>query len=126
MGASQDSIPAVASVPAKLTVSEALYQPFESGARPGVAVVCGAVASYLSPNDVAPVFPARSWQLPTTAASALSGPEYVFCASHEATPAVASVPAKPTETDALYQPFALGPARRSRRRLRRRGVVLER
>ena len=78
-------MPAVASVPAKLTVSEALYQPFASGARPGVAVVCGAVASYLSPNDVAPVFPAWSWQLPTTAASALSGPEYVFCASHEAT-----------------------------------------
>jgi hypothetical protein len=53
------------------------------------------------------VFPARSWQLPTTAASALSGPEYVFWASHEARPAVASVPAKPTGTGALYQPFAL-------------------
>ena len=39
----QDSIPAVASLPLKATLSGALYQPFAFGPRPGVAMTCGAV-----------------------------------------------------------------------------------
>jgi hypothetical protein len=38
-------MPEMASVPAKLTVSTWLYQPFESGLREGVAVTVGAVPS---------------------------------------------------------------------------------
>ena len=41
----QPSMPEVASTPLKVTVSAWLYQPFASGARPGVAATCGAVAS---------------------------------------------------------------------------------
>ncbi len=40
-------MPEVASVPLKPTESEWLYQPFESGARAGVAVTVGAVLSIL-------------------------------------------------------------------------------
>ena len=73
--ASQESVPEVTSVPAKLTVSGALNHPFPLGWRDGVAVVGGAVASYLSASDVLPVFPATSRHAPVTAAEALSGPE---------------------------------------------------
>ena len=38
-------MPEIASVPVKLTESAWLYQPFESGAREGVAVTTGPVAS---------------------------------------------------------------------------------
>ena len=38
-------MPDVASVPLKETVSAWLYQPFESGLRPGVAVTVGPVPS---------------------------------------------------------------------------------
>jgi hypothetical protein len=48
----------VASVPANDTASEALNQPFAFGWREGDAVVWGAVASYLSPNEVLPTLPA--------------------------------------------------------------------
>src|SRR5215475_3165236 len=41
----QPATPEVASTPPKETVSAWLYQPFESGARPVVALTCGAVAS---------------------------------------------------------------------------------
>ena len=73
--ASQESIPEVASVPAKLTASGALYQPAAFGWRAGVALACGAVASNFSPKEPAPELPAWSRQVPTTAAAALSGPE---------------------------------------------------
>ena len=67
--------PDVASAPVNETESAWLYQPFSSARRPGEAVVCGAVASYLSPKDALRTFPAWSLQLPETAAVALSGPE---------------------------------------------------
>jgi hypothetical protein len=54
------------------------------------------------------VFPARSRQEPETEAFALSGPEYVWGATHESMPEVASVPEKPTERGWLYQPFESG------------------
>ena len=44
-GATHVSTPDVASVPEKVTMSAWLYQPFESGARPGVALTVGPVAS---------------------------------------------------------------------------------
>ena len=68
-------MPAVASVPAKLTPSGALYQPFWPAGRAGVAVTWGAVTSYLNGNDPAPTLPARSVQVPSTRAEPLSGPE---------------------------------------------------
>ena len=46
----QLSMPEVASDPLQLIATWWLYQPFESGARAGVAVTVGAVASYLSGN----------------------------------------------------------------------------
>ncbi len=46
--------------------------------------------------------------VPPTEAVLLSGPEYVFAASQEATPETASVPANVTPIAALYQPFAFG------------------
>ena len=64
----------MASVAAKLTVSAWLYHPFASATREGVALVCGAVASYLNPNDPEAVFPALSRQAPPTDVPALSGP----------------------------------------------------
>ena len=102
--------PEVVSAAAKLTESGATYQPFGPAARAGFAVVCGAVASYLSPNDALRTFPAWSLQLPGTDAVALSGPAYVCGWTHEASPDTGSVPAKVTETGALYQPAAF-PAR---------------
>ena len=62
-------------MPAKLTESEALYQPAAFGWRAGVALACGAVASYFSGNEPDPEFPALSLHVPLTAAAALSGPE---------------------------------------------------
>jgi hypothetical protein len=44
-GAVHVSMPEVASLPEKLTVRSWLYQPFESGFRPGLADADGAVAS---------------------------------------------------------------------------------
>ncbi len=44
-GGTQESIPEVASTPLKSTEIAWLYQPFESGARSGVALTTGAVAS---------------------------------------------------------------------------------
>jgi hypothetical protein len=83
-----------------------LYQPFESAVRPGVAVTCGAVESYLSPNVREVVFPAASVHEPVTEAVASSGPEYESGDAHETPPETASVPLKETETAWLYQPFA--------------------
>ena len=69
-------MPEVASVPAKLTESAWLYQPFESGLREGVAVTTGLVSSYWKPKlKDALVFPARSRHVPGTEALAESGPE---------------------------------------------------
>jgi hypothetical protein len=65
----------MASVAAKLTVSAWLYHPFASATREGVALVCGAVASYLSGSDLLALLPARSRHEPLTVAAALSGPE---------------------------------------------------
>src|SRR5919109_515885 len=97
------------SAPPKLTPRGALYQPFPFGLRAGVVVTCGAVASYLNPNALAALWlPARSRHEPDSDTPALSGPEYVFAASQESMPAVTSVPAKLTESAALYQPFAFG------------------
>ena len=63
-------------MPAKLTESAWLYQPFESGLREGVAVTTGSVSSYWKPKlRAALVFPARSRQVPDTEAFGESGPE---------------------------------------------------
>ena len=91
---------------AKLTVRGALNHPFAFGWREGAAVVRGAVASYLSANDVLPAFPAWSRHVPATAAVALSGPEKLFVGSHESSPDVASPPEKLTVSGAVYQPAA--------------------
>ena len=95
----------MASVAAKVTVSAWLYHPFASAPRGGVALVCGAVASYLNPNDPEPVYPALSRQLPATDVDALSGPAWVLAASHVARPEIASLPVKLTPSEWLYQPF---------------------
>jgi hypothetical protein len=79
-------------MPAKLTFSGRLYQPFESGERAGVPLTEGAVASYLRPNVRDVVFPALSVHEPVTEAVASSGPEYVRADTHETPPEVASVP----------------------------------
>jgi hypothetical protein len=68
-------MPEVASDPLQLIATWWLYQPFESGARAGVAVTVGAVASYLSGNEAELVLPALSVQAPGTEAAALSGLE---------------------------------------------------
>ena len=88
----QDARPEVPSAPAKLTFSDRLYQPFESGERPGVALTEGADPSYFSPNVFEVVLPALSVQEPVTEAVASSGPEYVRADTHETPPEVASVP----------------------------------
>jgi hypothetical protein len=72
--ASQDSRPDVVSVPEKLTVRGALYQPFAFGEREAVAVACGAVASYLRLNEAVVVLPALSRHWPMTAVVVRSGP----------------------------------------------------
>ena len=46
------------SVPAKLTLSGALNQPFAFGAREAAALACGADASYFKAKDAVPVLPA--------------------------------------------------------------------
>src|SRR5262245_3745155 len=105
--ASQVSRPDTPSVASKVTVRAWLNQPLESAARPGVAEVAGAVASYFTGSVALLAFPAWSRQVPETAAVALSGPEYVFGASQDASPETLSVAANVTPTGALYQPFAL-------------------
>ena len=72
-GAEQALRPAVASLPAKLTVSGWLYQPFVSAARLAAAVAVGAVASYLSGRLAVATLPALSVQEPLTVALGLSG-----------------------------------------------------
>ena len=95
-------------MPAKPTVSAWLYQPFESGARLGVAVTTGPVASYWKLKALlALVLPARSRHVPLTVPVGSSGPEYVVCV-HVSIPDVASVPAKVTVNAWLYQPFESG------------------
>ena len=71
----QDAVPEVVSVPAKETVSAALYQPFAFGWREAVAVVCGGVASYFSAYARGETFPARSRHAPETDVVTASGPE---------------------------------------------------
>ncbi len=93
------------SLPAKVTVTAALYQPFAFGCRSGVAVVAGAVASYLSVSDARPPFPALSKQVPLTLVVVASGPEYEVSAGQDWSPDVASVAAKLTVSEWLYQPF---------------------
>jgi hypothetical protein len=70
----QDPTPEVASVPANVTVTGRLYQPFESGGRSGVAVTVGAVASYWSASDAPPELPARSVHEPDSVTVDPSGP----------------------------------------------------
>ena len=65
----------MASVAVKATVTAERYHPFAFGCRSGVAVVTGAVASYLSAYEAGPTFPALSRQEPARLAAALSGPE---------------------------------------------------
>ena len=62
-------------MPEKPTETAALYQPFRLAGRAGVAVACGAVASYLSVTDGDAELPATSRQVPPTEAAASSGPE---------------------------------------------------
>ena len=103
------SIPEVASLPVKPTVSAWLYQPLESGGRDGLApVTCGAVASYMSANARTVVLPATSRQEPLTERLGPSGPEYVCAGTQDSTPEVASVPVKLTLSEWLYQPFESG------------------
>jgi hypothetical protein len=52
--------------------------------------------------------PALSEQVPLWSAPVVSGPAYVNCGVHEATPEVASVPLEVNETADRYQPAALG------------------
>jgi hypothetical protein len=75
LAALQVSTPEVASVALHAIVTGWLYQPFRSGARSGVAVTLGDVASNLSVKAAEVVFPALSVHAPGTAALALSGPE---------------------------------------------------
>jgi hypothetical protein len=58
----------------KVITSAWLYQPFESGGRPGVEVTTGPVASYWSEKTFTVVFPARSTHDPETEAFPESGP----------------------------------------------------
>src|SRR5215212_1597067 len=53
-------MPEIASVPPKLTLSDVRYQPFAFGWRDGVALACGAVASYFNGRVVFPTLPALS------------------------------------------------------------------
>jgi hypothetical protein len=67
-------MPAVASVPATLTVSGWLYQPLVSAARLAPAVAAGGVASYLRGRLAVARLPALSVQEPPTEVLPLSGP----------------------------------------------------
>src|SRR5947207_10380813 len=99
-----ESIPEVASVPAKATATGWLYHPLESGARPALAFTLGPVPSYFSPRPAgAETFPALSVHVPATEAEPLSGPPYVADVQ-EAIPERLSVPEKLTPTAWLYQP----------------------
>src|SRR4029453_14236877 len=101
-------MPEVPSVPAKPIVSAWLYQPFESGAREGVAVTTGPVPSYWKLKLVAALeFPARSRQVPETEAFAESGPVKLVCVQ-ESMPDVASLPANVIVRARLYQPLRSG------------------
>ena len=66
MAASQESTVDTASVAVNATDTAALYQPFALGGRSGVAVVAGAVASYLSASESESEFPALSRHAPST------------------------------------------------------------
>ncbi len=57
---SHDSRPEVVSLPSKSTERSWLYQPFESAAREGVAVVAGAVLSTLKGFEIVVVPPSLS------------------------------------------------------------------
>jgi hypothetical protein len=59
----------------------------------------------LSGNEVEPALPALSRHEPPTEALVLSGPEYVFGASQDSSPEVASLPLKAIASARLYQPF---------------------
>src|SRR5262249_5342824 len=101
---SQVTPPLVASVPAKETPTGARYQPFAFGARDGVAVTVGAVASYLKANAAEAELPAASVQLPETDAEAVSGPLYDFAASQVTPVLSASLPLTETMSPWLNQP----------------------
>src|SRR5918996_1113514 len=64
----QECSPEVASEPLNETVSARLNQPLGFGWRSGLASTVGGVASYLSPKEAPPLFPALSVQLPPTSA----------------------------------------------------------
>ena len=95
------------SVPAKLTLSGALNQPFAFGAREAAALACGADVVLQSEgrgSRVACLIAAGAADRGgdgVRAAVALRG-------SHELTPDVASPPLKPTVSGARYQPLAFG------------------
>ena len=74
MSGSHEPMPEVVSIPVKSTERAALYQPFPFGALLGVAVACGAVASYLSGYEASVPFPALSRHVPLTTAETASGP----------------------------------------------------
>ena len=92
-GWTHETPPDTGSVPVKLTESGARYQPAALGARAGVAVTCGAVASYLTTTERGATLPARSRQAPLMVAVAESGPAYCSGGSQESSPEVASLPA---------------------------------
>ena len=92
------------SVAVKLTLTAWLYQPFESGARPGTApVIDGGVLSYLKAGDGAvEPFPATSRQVMLPDVEALSGPEYEL--EHGSGPETPSLGVATIPTGSLYQP----------------------
>lgn len=68
-------MPEVASEPVNDTATAWLYQPFASGARAGLALTLGGVASYLRLNvEGALTLPALSVHVPLTVVPPLSGP----------------------------------------------------
>src|SRR4029453_13891586 len=99
----------VASLAEKVTATAWLYQPFESGCRPGLlSVTVGSVSSYLSANAFEPLtLPAISRPVPLTEVEGSAGPEEV-ASVQGSTPEVASLPEKSTVTAWLYQPPASG------------------
>src|SRR5436190_20088655 len=103
-------MPDAPSLPWKAKVTGWLYQPFESAGRSAAAPVTdGAVSSYLMTTGApSAVSPAPFVQLPGTAASALSGPEYVALVQLEI-PDPGSLPLKATGTAWLNQPLWSAP-----------------
>ena len=70
-----EAIPDTESDPANVNCTACEYQPLSSGARAGVAVTVGGVASYFTANAAALlVFPALSLHTPPTVAVGESGP----------------------------------------------------